>query len=170
MVFTEISIDSPIEMKIHWAQRCYHVQKDQLVGDPMVMDLLMKFQEAARASQAEMVSLGIDGDCRVCEERDGGSCCGVGLENKYSGLLLLINLLLGLKIPEERCDPRSCRFLLKRGCSLLARHVICVNYLCRKVIDRVNPQKIVALREKEGIELERLFILYEYIRSKIINA
>ncbi len=168
-IFTEISIDSPIETKIHWAQQCYHVQKDQLLGNPLVTDLLVKFQKAARASHAERASIGIDGDCRSCEEREGGSCCGAGLENKFNGVLLLINLLLDRKIPDERCDPRSCFFLRKTGCSLLARHVICVNYLCRKVTDRVNPQKIVALREKEGIELERLFILSENIKSLVQN-
>ena len=48
-----------------------------------------------------------------------------------------------------------------QGCLLLARHVICVNYLCKKITDRIEPLKLQTLREKEGMELEYLFLVYE---------
>jgi hypothetical protein len=43
--------------------------------------------------------------------------------------------------------------------------VICVNYLCNKITDRINPQKLKALREKEGIELDILFRLNERLKK-----
>jgi hypothetical protein len=58
--------------------------------------------------------------------------------------------------------------LSEKGCSLLARHVICVNFLCHKITSSISPEKIAALREKEGIELNLLFMLQERVK-RILN-
>ena len=163
----DVPIDAPIEVKIAWAENCYHETKDRLFGDERIGDLLTKLKKAIRSSHREMAEAGVVNECRGCEEREGGSCCGAGLENKYGGSLLLINLLLDVKIPKERHDPSSCFFLDNTGCLLLARHTICVNYLCKKITDRVDPKKIVALREKEGVELQALFFLDEQIKKRL---
>lgn len=163
----EVSIDAPIEVKIAWAENCYHKIGDQLLRDDRIAELLVKSKKAIFASHKEMADGGVVNECKGCEEREGGSCCGAGLENRYGGVLLLINLLLGMKIPRDRPDPSSCFFLGKKGCLLPARHTICVDYLCKKITDRIDPQKIVALREKEGVELERLFFLHERIKEII---
>ena len=112
-----------------------------------------------------MADIGIFEECRHCEEEEDGSCCGRGLENRYSGILLLINLLLGIELPKNRYNPKSCLFLTNKGCSLLARHVICVNYICKKITQNIDAEKIKFLREKEGRELETLFLLNERIRA-----
>jgi hypothetical protein len=161
----EISIESSIETKISWAENCYQERRDQLLEDIRIADLLDKYREAIQASHKEMVKAGLVKECRDCEQREGGSCCGIGLENRYSGILLLTNLLLDVKIPKKRQDTSSCFFLGERGCRLLARHVICVNYLCKKITDHIDPKKIAGLREKEGVELEHLFFLQERIRK-----
>lgn len=114
-----------------------------------------------------MAESGIVDECRDCDRREGGSCCGAGLEHHYSGIILLINLLLGVDVPKRRHDPAGCFFLGEKGCTLLARHVICVNYLCKRINDRILPEKIAALRKKEGIELETLFMLQESIRNQL---
>jgi len=106
-------------------------------------------------------------ECRDCEEREGGSCCGAGLENRYDVSLLLTNLLLGVKLPKQGHEPSSCFFLGAQGCVLRARHVICVNYLCKKISDHIDAKRIAALRAKEGVELELLFHLQEEIKKKI---
>ncbi|MBA7644220.1 hypothetical protein ES703_51962 [subsurface metagenome] len=90
--------------------------------------------------------------------------CSMGI--KYDGWLLLINLLLDVRLPKKRHDKESCFFLGEGGCLLKARHVICVNYLCKKITDQIDPHKLNALREKEGVELDILFLLNE--RLKIV--
>jgi hypothetical protein len=167
MSFKEISIESPIEEKIAWAKNCFQDKKKVLYGDTETDELLKKFKKAAEISHKEMARAGIEYECRRCEERDGGSCCGVGLENKYSGVLILINLLLGLKMPQQRLDTKSCFFLKETGCSLKARHVICVDYLCKKITERIDPERIATMREKEGFELECLFLLNERVKTVI---
>jgi hypothetical protein len=158
-----VSLESPIETKIAWARDCWLRLKETLLEDAAVARLSGEVKEAIRESHAAMAHLGIAGECRDCEEARGGSCCGLGLENYYSGTLLLINLLLGVDVPTERVDKQSCFFLGNNGCRLSARHVICINYLCEEVTSRVNPSRIAALREREGVEVNLLFQLNERI-------
>ena len=165
MAFPDLPSDAPIHEKIAWARECFQQEGDRLLGDRDTGDLLARLQAALEASHRAMIEAGIADECRVCERREGGSCCGAGLEDKYSGTLLLINLLLGREIPSRRSDPSSCHFLGKEGCLLLARHVICVNYLCRKITDRIDPEKISLLRRAEGEELALLFRLNERIKK-----
>ena len=163
----EISLESPIDAKIAWAEKRYHDVMGRLLGDQEIVELLDKLKVAIHASHKEMAEAGVVDACRDCEEREGGSCCGAGLENRYDGSLLLINVLLGVQLPRQGYDPSSCFFLGEQGCLLLARHVICVNYLCKKVTDHIDAEKIAALQGKEGIELELLFHLQERIKKEI---
>jgi hypothetical protein len=158
------SLTDPIEQRIAWAEHCYTHVKDKLLGDPEVSSLLEKLQHAIRDSHSKMAEVGIGDLCKACEEEEGGSCCGAGLENHFSGTLLLINLLLGVNIPTRKMDPASCFFLSRNGCQLLARHVICVNYLCAKIAARLPASEITSLRELEGVELDLLFVLHEHVK------
>lgn len=163
----KISLESPINAKIAWAEKRYQEVRDTLLGDEKIVQIVRDTMDAIHASHKEMAEAGVVKECQHCEEREGGSCCGAGLENRYDGMLLLINLLLGVELPRQRYDPSSCFFLGEKGCLLQARQVICVNYLCKKITDRTDPEKIVALREKEGVELERLFHLQETIKKRL---
>jgi hypothetical protein len=164
-----VSLQSPIEEKMAWAEDLHRRLRHHLLQDAMVARLLRDLRNAIRDSRHEMVRAGIVDACADCEKTEGGSCCGAGLENHYSGLLLLINLLLDVSLPKKRHDPASCFFLGREGCRLLARHVLCVNYLCKKLTEQIDPLKIRALREKEGVELERLFLLSERINKLLMH-
>ena len=167
VIFKEISIESPIEEKVRWAENCYKTNKDFFLADDRVNELLIKFKKAAELSHISMKEEGVEEQCRGCVEMEGGSCCGKGLEDRYSGVLILINFLLEMKIPSKRYDPKGCFFLSDRGCSLLARHVICINYVCKKITDRIEPEKMARLRDREGVELEHLFFLNERIKAVV---
>ncbi|MFH1488900.1 MAG: hypothetical protein ABII06_08350 [Pseudomonadota bacterium] len=163
----EPPLHSPVEDKIAWASLFYQRNGEGLLRDDIILDLLGRLKDAIHASRAEMVRAGIVNECKTCEETESGSCCGKGIENRYSPTLLLINVLLGQDLPDKRTAENNCFFLGSKGCTLLARHVICVNYLCKKVSDRINPLKIASLREKEGEELTLLFLLNEEVRKRI---
>ena len=169
MATEAVSLQSPIEDKIVWAEELHSRLRHDLLRDPTVAQLLKNLRSAIRDSHREMLRAGIVATCADCEKRGGGSCCGAGLENHYSGLLLLINLLLDVRLPTKRRDPASCYFLGEEGCQLLARHVLCVNYLCKRITDHVDPDKLRCLREKEGAELELLFLLHERIQKQWMN-
>lgn len=163
MSIRPVPLDSPIQSKIAWARECLEAVGEILTNDDSISLLRKDLIAAVRESHEAMVRLGIADECRSCEEAGGGSCCGLGIENYYSGGLILINLLLGVDIPSERLDPRSCFFLGKTGCILAARDVICINYLCDEIASRFPGKEISALREKEGLEIRILFQFHERI-------
>ena len=112
-----------------------------------------------------MVAAGLVEDCRACEEEEGGSCCGRGMEDHYDGVLLLVNLLLGATIEKEWRDEKSCLFLGSAGCRLLARDHICVNYLCMKVGERIFHPALAEMRKRQGRELDTLFRLTDHLTT-----
>ena len=167
MTAKQIPDEGPIDEKIAWAANRFQAQGVDLLRDKEVGTLLKKLREAIHASHEERADAGIMERCRRCDRQEGGTCCGRGLENKYTGVILLINLLLGHSMPSRRYDPAGCFFLGKEGCRLLAREVICINYLCKSITDRVDPRKMIPLREKEGIEIGLLFQLNDLIKKKL---
>jgi hypothetical protein len=167
MTTDNISLESSIQEKVAWAEAVYQTYGKDLLKDPRLSSLLHRYKKAARDSHREMVRVGITEVCRRCDTDEGGSCCGAGLEKKYDPVLLLLNRLLHVPLPEKRHDPQGCFFLGERGCTLLARQVICVNYLCRKITDRFSPDMIARLKEKEGTELDLLFLVHDLVKKRL---
>jgi hypothetical protein len=166
MDLREPSLETPVEQKMAWAIDFLGRWKQDLLRDEKLAEGLVALKRAIGRSRERMARIGIVDLCRACEEHEGGSCCGAGIEKHYSAILLLLNLLLDAKIPHSRHDPSSCFFLTKDGCQLFARHVLCVNFLCHKVTSLIPPEKIADLRKEEGTELELLFLLHERIKKK----
>ena len=160
-----VSINHPVVEKIAWAQSCYQAGRALFLKDDIIAALLAEFELAVKASSSKMVAIGVVDLCRECDREEGGSCCGKGLENRYDVWLLLINLLLGIPLPQERRQADGCFFLGEKGCLLMARHVICINYICKKITNGVRPSALNALREMEGEEINCLFMLHERIKS-----
>jgi hypothetical protein len=165
MKTVEVPLSAPVEQKIAWAQDFYQEFEHKILQSRTISQLLDKLKKAISCSCETMTMSGIVHLCRECDRDEGGSCCGPGLENRYDGWLLLINLLLKVKLPKDSLNPKSCFFLGKAGCLLQARHVICVNYVCKKITDQIDPTQLAALREREGEELETLFLLHEQIKK-----
>ncbi len=160
-----VSLDGPIEKKIAWAESCRQKAGGRLLADPAVADLLVRFEAAACASSRKMREAGVEAFCRDCDLHEGGSCCGRGIELRYTGSLLLINRLLNRPLPAKRFDPGGCFFLGPDGCVLTARHVICINYLCEKITRSIAPETLAPLRECEGEEIQTLFLLEERVKQ-----
>ena len=114
-----------------------------------------------------MFSLGVFAECKHCEEEEGGSCCGVGIEKRYNPVLLLINLLLGISLPTRVRDQNSCYFLGETGCLLDVRDVLCVNYICQKLRKKLTREELIAMQSCAGEELDTVFILHEAIKKHI---
>lgn len=153
-----------IEEKIEEARALFEALEGRLRDDSRVRDLLCRFEENVRASKQAMRALGVVAACKWCEEQEGGSCCGVGIENRYDSVQLLINLLLGVCLPDRHAYPDSCYFLQDDGCCLSARHVLCVNYLCAALKQTLSQEDLVALQTIVGEELDTGFALYEAVK------
>lgn len=164
MVLDLISINRPVKERIAWAETCFQGSGDLFLKDVKIVDLLSQFTSSVKASRHEMSKTGVVALCRECDQEEGGSCCGRGLENHYDAWLLLINRLLGVDLPRVRQQEEGCFFLGEKGCLLMARHVICINYMCKKITNDIKPSALSALREMEGAEINCLFILNEQVK------
>ena len=169
MIPGEPPLDAPVEAKSAWANDCFDQERSRLLEDRNLAELLGALKNTVRRSREHMLRTGIVDLCRDCEEKEGGSCCGAGLEKHYSGILLLINLLLGVTLSQQREEPSSCFFLSSSGCRLMARHVLCINYVCNKITSRVKPDQLSALRETEGEEILLLFQVNEKLKKLIMR-
>jgi hypothetical protein len=164
MIPAEPPLDASVGTKIDWANRCYEREGSRLLADENLGQLLDALKKAVHRSRENMLRSGIVECCRECEVKEGGSCCGAGLEKHYRGALLLINRLLGVALPLESREASSCFFLSPLGCGLLARHVLCINYVCAKITSRIQPDQLAALRDAEGEEIFFLFQVNERLK------
>ena len=152
-----------IQERYAWALDQYGRYGARLRADEAVSRLLGELRDHVAASREAMIAADLVESCRTCEEEEGGSCCGCGMEDHYDGVLLLINLLLGVSIERERRDEQSCPFLGSTGCRLAARDHVCVNYLCLKVRDRLLAAAVAEMRRCQGRELDTLFQLSDHL-------
>ena len=153
--------------KIEQAQDLFETCGDSLRQDPSLRTHLKKLQECIENTKNMMLKLGVVAECKNCEEQEGGSCCGTGIENKYDVELLLANLLLKVSLGDQQSSQHSCYFLGKKGCKLTARHVLCVNYICEKLQKKLTREELIELQTCAGEELDTLFFLHEAIKKKI---
>ena len=161
--------DLSIREKIRKARSLYRDYKAILLEHPQIRDLLERLDRSLETSREVMFRGGVVAACRWCEEEAGGSCCGAGIENRYTIHLLLMNLLLGVSLPDRRAWTDSCYFLGEAGCCLQARHVLCVNYLCEKLRRDLDPGVLQDLQQSSGTELDTGFVLHEALK-KITGA
>lgn len=151
--------------RIERAEELYKKYRYKLLQDDEIRNLLDKLNYAIERTWEYMRKVGVTEICRQCA-METGSCCKRWVEDKYDEYLLLINLLLGVELPKERYKEDGCFFVGPNGCRLRAREVICVSFLCDKIINEIG-KKEVELQTIAGNELETLFILKDRIKSKI---
>jgi hypothetical protein len=161
------STSRPIQEKIEQAHKLLETCGGSLIEDPSISALLRKLRDCIENTNRSMLTLGVVAECKNCEEKEGGSCCGEGIENKYDIILLLINLLLGRSLQNHEPEINSCFFLGKSGCRLISRHVLCVNYICDKLRKKLTREELIALQTCAGEELDTLFILHETIKKRL---
>lgn len=160
----------PIEAKIQNALDIFNQAGHDLRSISGMERLLEEYREAVRESWRAMDVHGVVTECTDCAVNDGGSCCGKGIEDKFDSVLLVINLLLGCDLPDSRMDPTGCWFLGEKGCVITARHVICINYMCKRLYAALAPDDIHAVQEAMGHETDLVFMLEQRIKAWLTSA
>ncbi|MBW1952404.1 MAG: hypothetical protein JRI66_04870 [Deltaproteobacteria bacterium] len=114
---------------------------------------LKRYQEAINHTAKLNRRLGISTACAVCAREGSGSCCFPGVENQYDRLLLLLNLLLGVQLPDSQEIFGKCFFLGPQGCKLMARHYYCQRFLCPELQERLGSVRCCRILEAVEAEL-----------------
>jgi hypothetical protein len=156
-----------IAEKIKTARDLYDKWSAELTSDHLISSQLRELSARTEASRLASLRSGVAEACRRCDENEGGSCCGAGIENRYTPEMLLINLILEADLPESRSSEKNCYFLHSRGCVLPARDILCINYLCSRLQREIPHQAILSLQDTTGREMEAVFILHNTIRNFI---
>lgn len=141
--------------------------RDFLLGRRDILEKLAaaleKLKKTIIITKEESLGIGMVSICADCA-KEGKTCCGAEIENKYSTELLTINLLLQVSLPKKPEIEGMCYFLSSRGCTLLARDVFCVNYICDRINRRLSPSMLKKLRDLEGEALEIQFELEKKLK------
>lgn len=159
----------PMEKKLSWAHLLYDSLGEKIKKDQAICSLLHEYHKTIHASWQAMKRYGVVEECTRCALQDGGSCCGQGIENKFDIITLLINLLSGVSLPAKPWDLTGCWFLGEKGCLLVARHVICVNFVCKRLYAAIPSEKIQLVQKAMQAETDAGFILEEYLKGWLIR-
>jgi hypothetical protein len=162
-----VPLDMRVEEKINAAQDLFKAWGGELLDDARLKDLIAVLRQRVSASGKASLQFGVFAACKRCDEEEGGSCCGAGIEDRYTPHLLLINLLLGETLPVERCYPNGCYFLGRTGCGLMAREILCINYLCTRIQKLLPHKDLLTLQAVTGDEMETVFVLHEAVKQFI---
>jgi hypothetical protein len=155
-----------ISNNIESARNLYRTFGSQLTQDQEISCKLERLRQLIQKTQEEFLSAGIFTECKKCGE-NAQHCCRAGTENKCDVILLLINLLLGSTLHYKPIHPTVCGFLGRTGCTLKAKHAICLNYICENIQNKIDRKSLIAAQEVLGRELDLQFILCERIKQKI---
>lgn len=164
-----IGTSYPILKKIGCAETIFDAYGRELLSDREIKSLLEVYRQSIRQTWMQMEETGVVVECTDCAINDGGSCCGRGIEDHFDVALLLINLLMGCRLPSSRWDETGCWFLGKQGCRIVARHVICVNYICRRLYDKLDDRELRFLQQKMIEETDAGFVLEEAIKKWLMS-
>ena len=159
-----------IQDKIKLAQNLYVSWQDALRKQLHINKLLAELEKCIKSSRESMMDLRIIEICKCCDEKEGGSCCGAGMENKFDTYLLLVNLLLGVSLPEYHVRTDSCYLLTDKGCILKMRLVLCIDFLCDKILNALSVEEHLRLQKISGEELVVGFRLYDGIKKFLRQA
>jgi hypothetical protein len=154
-----------IDREIKEARVLYSMFGDSLKRRRDFAEGIQKYEAAISETHAQMARRGITEACSACSSKQEGGCCFQGAEEWYDHVALLINLLMGVEVPETREVPDGCLFVGGKGCKLLARNAFCVNYLCPSLAASMGDTEKTNLLSLSGKELLCGWDLEKSLRS-----
>jgi hypothetical protein len=140
------------------------------MDDKQFHAMLLHLDKTIEASKGEMAASGVVSECADCAVTGEGTCCSARTGHKSDSILLLVNLLLNNPLPEKEHNADLCYFLTGSGCSLRARPVICVNFVCGRIRENIPFQTLIHLQKTIGDELDTLFAIEEYVKKKLLKT
>lgn len=126
---------SDVEVKRETAVRLYQEFGQSLLALPEITDALDRLKLSSRDLTSRMAGMNMFSLCKRCGAQAGGGCCSAFMANETDAILLMINMLLGVRVSPQRDDSFECRYLGPEGCIFMVKPIFCLNYNCRHILD-----------------------------------
>lgn len=155
------------------ANELYSLIASDILKDEKCASLLNELKAAIEDSWKLMKELGVVDICSACADEKPGGCCYFGIETCYTDMILLMNLLIGVNIPEQRKLEKNCLFAGEHGCLLKARFKTCIYHLCPRLKNPLSEYDLFRLRAttnyeiKLGVRTESA--IRDWIRENAVN-
>ncbi len=153
-----------LKRNLEEAQSLYHRFRKELRQDPLLQEGLKALREGLRLSEEAYQATGAYQLCQICALRYPSTCCGKDMELEVSRELLVLNLILGMELPQEPAFSEACFFLGPKGCRLWARPILCRNFFCPWFRENFDLQKLAYLQKIQEKELNSLFNLLNRLK------
>jgi len=150
MVFLLYNISEQIQK----ANELYALYGRDIQLDEKCSFLLEELNASIVDSWKLMKELGVIDICSACANVKAGGCCHYGIETCYTNMIILMNLLLGVKIPEQRTLENNCLFVGEHGCLLKARFKTCIHHLCPEIKKSLSEYDLFRLRANTSYEIK----------------
>ncbi len=154
-----------ITQSIYSAKNLFKIHGDTLLSDLNLAKMLSLLESKINISREEMIKSGIVNECASCSLQRAETCCTFRTGFKCDTTLLLINMLMNVPLPEFPFYPELCHFLTEKGCCLKARPVICINYTCSILREKIPFKKLIRVQEITGKEMDLVFKIENYIKQ-----
>ena len=158
--------ENGVSVKIALAHSVYKTHGLDMLNDRPLSEMLIELDHNIEATQKEMATTGIVDECADCAIQGEGTCCSERTGHKSDVTLLLINLLLGRSLPDKTQSADLCYFLTSSGCALRARPILCVNFVCSRLREKIPHKVMVHVQQTAGHELDVLFRIESYIKLR----
>ena len=149
--------------KLRVARRLYQQHGPRLLQNRDITDTLESLQHKANDLDEQMLAMGMGARCSACAARVDGGCCSSYMAGNTDGIVLLINLLLGISItPADNGE--ECCYLGPRGCIFTIKPIFCLNYNCSHIQQEATKEELKNLEIRTGallseqIGLEKLLL------------
>lgn len=159
-----------ITQTIHYAKNLFEMCRDTFLSDFNLAKMLSLLESKINISREKMIKSGIVNECMECSLKRAETCCTYRTGFKCDATLLLINLLMNVPLPEFPSYPELCYFLTEKGCCLKARPVICINYTCSILREKIPFEKLLKVQEITGEEMDLVFKIENYIKHILKNS
>jgi len=143
-----------IAEQIQKAKDLFTIYGNDIILDIKCSSLLKELNSAIEDSWKLMKELGVVDICSACAGKKTGGCCHFGIETCYTNMLILMNILLGVKIPEQRKLENNCLFVGEHGCRLKARFKTCIHHLCPEILNSLSDYDLFRLRATTRYEIK----------------
>lgn len=149
------------------AHRLFMLYGSLLLNDQELQQDLFILKNLSSTLSSQMASMGMNELCRDCGSRHGGGCCSSFMAGETDGILLLINLVLGVDLKVQRDDDIECCYLGKEGCILKVKPIFCLNYNCQKILQENSGDSLALLDKAAGNVLRKQVEIEGWIIQKL---